>query len=154
MGATGVKEAARAGSSRAFASAAELRDVLDRVLRAIDADPEAGPRLRAADTAVRLEVRDLGLILNVAASDDPEHCIAWSFSDRVGWEPKLRLTMDSDVANSYLQGKENVAIASVRGRIAASCDPRVALRYFPTAQIVFERYRKVLKRSHPRLVLD
>jgi hypothetical protein len=154
MGVTGVQEAVRAGPSRAFSSAAELHDVLDRMLRAIDADPDAGPRLRAADTAVRLEVRDLGLILNVAASDDPEHCISWRFSDRVGWEPKLRLTMDSDVANSYLQGKENVAIASVRGRITASCDPRVALRYFPAARIVFEQYRTVLKRSHPRLLLD
>ncbi len=153
MSATRTRNAA-AGSPKAFSSGDEMRALLDRVLTEIDADPDAGPRLRAADTAVRLEVSDLGLVLNVAASDDPDHCVAWSFSDRVAWEPKLRLTMDSDVANGYLQGKENVAIATVRGRISTSCDARVALRYFPASRIVFERYRTVLARERPDLLLD
>jgi hypothetical protein len=128
-----------------------MRRVLDDVLHAIDEDGLSGPLLRATGIRERLEVTDLGLVLNVAASDDPDHHLRWRFSDRVDWEPKLRLAMSSEVANRYLQGRENVAIGIVRGRIRASGDSRAALVYLPVAKLIVDRYRSVVRDRYPHL---
>lgn len=138
-----------------FKSAREMRTLLDGVLAAIDADPEDGPKLGAAAGPLRLEFTDLKLKVDIAAAGDPDHFLSWSFSGRSRTKPGLCLTMDSEVGNRFLQGRENPAIALVRGRISASSvDARVALRFFPAAKPLFERYRKTIEREHPRLLLD
>jgi len=134
-----------------FSSKREMRRVLDDVLQAIDEDGRSGPLLRATGIRERLEVTDLGLVLNVAASDDPDHHLRWRFSDRVDWEPQLRLAMSSEVANRYLQGRENVAIGIARGRIRASGDSRAALLYLSVATLIVDRYRSVVRDSYPHL---
>ena len=63
--------------------------------------------------------------------------------------------MDSEVGNRFLQGRENPAIALVRGRMRAStADAGAALRFFPAAKPLFKHYRQLIERDHPRLVLD
>ena len=44
----------------------ELREILDTVLHEIDADPDEGPRLRAAAAPLRIEFPDLKLVVNVS----------------------------------------------------------------------------------------
>ena len=85
---------------------------------------------------MRFEFTDLGLVLNVAASEEPGHHLRWEFSDAVDWEPRLKLRMDSRIANAYLQGKESLAIAIARGRVRFDGDTRCALRYVPTLRLV------------------
>jgi hypothetical protein len=137
-----------------FRSARELRKLLDSVLSEIDADPEDGPRLRAAAAPLRLEFTDLKLKLDIAAARSSDHCLAWSFSGRSRTTPGLHLTMNSEVGNRFLQGRENPAIALVRGRMRASCgDASAALRFFPAAKPLFEHYRQLIEREHPRLLL-
>jgi hypothetical protein len=137
-----------------FDSARELRKLLDQVLKEVDADPEAGPKLRAAAAPLRLEFPDLKLQVDISASDSADHSLEWSFSRRSRAEPGLHLTMDSEVANRFLQGRENPAIAMVRGRMRATCgDPAAALRFFPAAKPLFEHYRELIERDHPRLLL-
>ena len=87
------------------------------MLSELDADEKSGPLLRATGLRVRFEFPDLGMVLNVAASEEPGHHLQWEFSDAVDWEPKLNLSMDSQIANAYLQGKESLAIAIARGRV-------------------------------------
>jgi hypothetical protein len=138
-----------------FRSARELRVLLDAVLEDIDGDPEDGPRLRAAAAPLRLEFTDLKLKVDISAASGADHCLEWSFSKRSKAEPGLHLTMDSDVGNRFLQGRENPAIALVRGRIhASSVDAGAALRFFPAAKPLFEHYRKMVEREHPRLLLE
>jgi hypothetical protein len=63
--------------------------------------------------------------------------------------------MDSQVGNRFLQGRENPAIALVRGRISAACeDAGAALRFFPAAKPLFEHYRQMIEREHPQLLAD
>src|SRR5687768_1597351 len=107
-------------------SAAEFRELLDEALSELDADERSGPMLRAAGLRMRFEFTDLGLVLNVAASEEPAHHLRWAFSDTVDWEPKLNLKMGSRIANAYLQGKESLAIAIARGRIRFDGDTRCA----------------------------
>ena len=97
----GTVEATRTRSG----SATEFRELLDATLFELDADQKAGPLLRATGMRVRFEFPDLGMVLNVAASEAPDHHLRWEFSDAVDWEPKLNLSMDSQIANAYLQGR-------------------------------------------------
>jgi hypothetical protein len=146
-----VPEESRPG----FKSAREMRKLLDSVLSSIDADPENGPKLQAAAAPLRFEFTDLDLQVDIAAAGDPGHFLVWSFSGRPKVEPGLCLAMDSEVGNRFLQGRENPAIALVRGRISASSvDARAALRFFPAAKPLFDCYRKTIEREHPRLLLE
>jgi hypothetical protein len=136
------------------AAGAEFRDLLDDVLSEADADEHAGPLLRAAGLRVRFEFPDVRLVLNLAATEKGAHHLTWKFSDAVDWEPKLTLTMDSKVANAYLQGKESLAIAIARGRVRASGDTKSALVYVPALRLLVAAYRRLVTQEHPHLVLE
>jgi len=134
-------------------SATEFRELLDEALSELDADEKSGPLLRAAGLRMRFEFPDLGLVLNVAASEEPGHHLRWEFSDAVDWEPKLNLRMDSRIANAYLQGKESLAIAIARGRVRWSGDTRCTLLYVPALRLVVGPYRRLVRREYPHLLV-
>jgi hypothetical protein len=146
----GTGTAAKAGTAL---DADEFRDLLDEVLADVDADDRAGSLLRAAGLRMRFRFPDLGMVLNVAPSEDPGHHLRWAFSDAVDWEPRLDLTMDSQVANAYLQGRESLAIGIARGRVRAEGDTRCALLYVPALRLVVDSYRRQIHLRHPRLVI-
>jgi putative sterol carrier protein len=133
--------------------AAEFRELLDATLRATDADAKLGPLLRATSLRMRLRFPDVKLVLNIAASDEPDHHVQWKFSDRVDWKPKLELTMDSQTANAFLQGKESLAVAIARGRVRVKGDARMALLYLPATRLMVEPYRRTVQDTHPDLVV-
>ncbi len=133
----------------------ELKDILDAVLREIDADPDDGPRLGAAAAPLRIEFPDLKLVLNVSRADRGRHVLSWNFSSRSAAKPKLRLSMESAVANRVFQGRENPAIAIARGRLRTRVeDAGAALRFFPAAKPLFSRYRDLVSEKYPHLSLD
>jgi hypothetical protein len=133
----------------------ELRDILDTVLREIDDDPDDGPRLRAAAAPLRIEFPDLKLVVNVSRDDGGQHCLRWDFSRRSSIHAKLRLSMESTVANRVFQGRENPAIAIARGRLRTNVeDAGAALRFFPAAKPLFSRYRELVSEKYPHLAID
>jgi hypothetical protein len=133
----------------------ELKDILDTVLREIDTDPDDGPRLRAAAAPLRIEFPDLKLVVNVSRDEGGRHCLIWNFSQRSRVHPKLRLSMESAVANRVFQGRENPAIAIARGRMRTNIeDAGAALRFFPAAKPLFSRYRQLVAEKYPHLALD
>jgi hypothetical protein len=141
-------------TGKSAAAAAEFQQVLDDVLTEADGDDYAGPLLRAAGLRIRFDFPDLPLVLSLAATEEGSHHLAWKFSDKVDWKPKLKLSMDSNVANAYLQGKESLAIAIAHGRVKASGDTRSALVYIPALRLLVSSYRKRVTQEHPHLVLD
>ncbi|HEX3562996.1 MAG TPA: hypothetical protein VHU24_09185 [Solirubrobacterales bacterium] len=133
----------------------ELREILDTVLREIDDDPDDGPRLCAAAAPLRIEFPDLGLAVNVSRDDGGHHCLRWDFSRRSRIHAKLRLSMESTVANRVFQGRENPAIAIARGRLRTNVeDAGAALRFFPAAKPLFSRYRELVSEKYPHLAID
>jgi hypothetical protein len=133
----------------------ELKEILDTVLREIDVDPDDGPRLSAAAAPLRIEFPDLKLVLNVSRADGRRHCLRWDFSRRSKTQPKLRLSMESSVANRVFQGRENPAIAIARGRLHTRVeDASAALRFFPAAKPLFSRYRELVSEKYPHLAVD
>jgi hypothetical protein len=138
----------------AFRSPKEFREVMDRVFALMDEDPDMGPRLRDANVPQRFEFDDLDLVVNIrAATRDESTNLVWEWSDDVGWEEKVRMSMSSETANRYFQGKENVAMAIARRRIKAGGDVKAALALMPITKPVFRRYRELVERDYPHLVL-
>jgi hypothetical protein len=135
-----------------FESNSEFRQVMDRTFALMSDDPDMGPRLRAADVPQRFEFPDADLVVNIragrAGEDDNLH---WEWTDEVDWEPRVQMTMSTETANRYFQGKENVAMAIARRRIKTGGDVRAALEILPLTKPVFERYAAMIRAEYPHL---
>ena len=125
--------------------------MMDRTFGLMSEDPGMGPKLRDADTPQRFEFTDLELVVNIRAGGPDEPNLVWEWSDDVAWEAKVKMTMTSDTANRYFQGKENVAIAIARRRIKAGGDVKAALAIIPITKPLFERYREMIAAEFPHL---
>ena len=135
-----------------FRSSKEFREVMDRVFGMMDEDPEMGPRLRDADVPQRFEFTDVDMVVNIrAARPGEDGNLHWEWTDDVDWEPKVRMTMSSETANRYFQGKENVAMAIARRRIKAGGDVKAALSLIPITKPVLGRYRALVEAEYPHL---
>ena len=138
--------------SASFESAKELREVMDAVFTMMDADSEMGPKLRDADTPQQFEFSDFDVVVNIrAATDDEAGNLYWEWSEDVDWKPKVRMTMSSEVANRYFQGKENVAMAVARRRIKTGGDMKAALALIPIVKPIHNQYRDYVEREKPHL---
>jgi hypothetical protein len=137
-----------------FSDSDEFREVIDRTFRMMSEDPRMGPGLRDADVPQRFEFTDLDLVVNVRASGHGEDgCLHWEWSDDVSWEPRVKMTMSSETANRYFQGKENVAMAIARRRISTGGDVRAALSVMPITKPIFARYREMVETDYPHLAV-
>jgi hypothetical protein len=137
-----------------FKSAKEFREVIDKVFELMSTDPEMGPKLRDAETPQRFEFPDLDLVVNITYAPevvDGQH-LRWEWSDDVDWDPDVHMKMDSEVANRYFQGEENVALAIARRRVKTSGNVKKALALVPITKGVFPKYKALLERDYPHLL--
>jgi hypothetical protein len=136
-----------------FNSPQEFREVMDRTFALMRDDDDMGPKLRDADTPQRFEFTDLDLVVNIRAGAEDEPNLAWEWTDDIDWEPKVRMSMSSETANKYFQGKENVAVAIARRRIKAGGDVKAALAIIPITKPLYARYREMIAADYPHLEL-
>jgi hypothetical protein len=135
-----------------FRSEKEFRTVMDRVFSMMSEDPEMGPKLRDADVPQRFEFSDVDLVVNIrAARAGEDGNLHWEWSDDVDWDPKVRMSMASETANRYFQGKENVPVALARRRIKSGGDIKAALSLIPVTKPIYARYREFLEAEYPHL---
>jgi hypothetical protein len=135
-----------------FTSPEEFREVVDRTFAMMAADAQMGPNLRDADVAQRFDFTDLELVVNIrGARDDEQGTLHWEWGDDVDWEPRVRMTMSSAIANRYFQGRENIPIAIARRRIRAGGDVRAALALIPITKPIYARYRDMVAADYPHL---
>ena len=136
-----------------FRSEKEFQSVIDKVFSMMSEDPDMGPKLRDADVPQRFDFTDVDLVVNIrAARPDEDGNLHWEWSDDVDWEPKVRMSMSSETANRYFQGKENVAMALARRRIKSGGDVKAALSLIPITKPIYARYREFLEEEHPHLL--
>ena len=141
-------------ASPQFTDTDEFREVMDRTFALMSEDPDMGPKLRDADVPQRFEFPDQDLVVNVRAARAGEPgCLHWEWSDDVDWDPKVRMTMSSETANKYFQGKENVAMAIARRRIKTGGDVKAALALIPITKPVYDAYRDMIERDFPHLAV-
>jgi len=137
-----------------FRSPDEFHEVMDRVFGMMDGDSEMGPQLRDADVPQRFEFPDVDMVVNIrAARAGEDGNLHWVWSDDVDWDPRVKMSMSSETANKYFQGKENVAIAIARRRIRTGGDVKAALSLIPITKPVYARYRGMLQDEFPHLVV-
>ena len=135
-----------------FKDNSQFREVIDRAFALMSDDPDMGPRLRAADVPQRFEFPDADLVVNVRAGRRGEdENLHWEWTDDVDWEPRVRMTMSTEIANRYFQGKENVAMAIARRRIKTGGDVRAALEILPLTKPVFASYTAMIRAEYPHL---
>ena len=141
-------------ASPQFASSKEFREVMDKTFGLMSDDPDMGPKLRDADVPQRFEFPDVDEVVNIrAAEGDEDGNLHWEWTDDVDWEPKVRMTMSSETANKYFQGKENVAMAIARRRIKTGGDVKAALSLIPITKPIYARYRAVVDDEYPHLAV-
>jgi hypothetical protein len=138
-------------NATAFKSPEEFREVMDRTFTLMSEDPDIGPKLRDADTPQRYDFPDYGLVVNIRSGASEEPNLVWEWSDDISWEPKVKMTMTSETANRYFQGKENLAIAIARRRIKAGGDVKAALAIIPITKPLFTRYRTMIETDYRHL---
>jgi hypothetical protein len=142
----------RGGEVAEYNSPKEFREVMDKVFTMMAEDPEMGPKLRDADVPQRFEFTDVDMVLNIRATRDGEEGnLHWEWTDDVDWDAKVRMSMSSETANKYFQGKENIAMAIARRRIKAGGDVKAALSIIPITKPIYERYRDLVEREYPHL---
>ena len=137
-----------------FDSAKQFKEVMDKTFELMSTDPDMGPKLRAAETPQRFEFPDLDLVVNITFAPEVTdgQNLRWEWSDDVPWQPDVEMRMDSDVANRYFQGRENVAMAIARRRIKTSGNVKKALALVPITKPVFAQYRAMLEAEYPELL--
>jgi hypothetical protein len=136
-----------------FSSAKEFREVMDKTFSLMSEDPEMGPKLRDADVPQRFEFPDVDLVMNIrAAQEGEEGNLHWEWTDDVSWSPKVKMTMSSETANKYFQGKENVAMAIARRRIKTGGDVKAALALIPITKPLEAMYADMIAADYPHLV--
>jgi hypothetical protein len=135
-----------------FRSASEFREVMDRAFTLMSTDLEMGPKLRDARVPQRFEFPDQDAVVNITYHEaGGEQNLRWEWTDDVDWEPKVQMTMSSEVANRYFQGKENVAVALARRRIKSGGDVKAALSLIPITKPIYARYRAMVEEEYPHL---
>jgi SCP-2 sterol transfer family len=137
-----------------FQSESQFREVMDKTFTLMSTDPDMGPKLRDARVPQRFEFPDQDAVVNITYREGGgEHNLRWEWSEDVDWEPKVVMTMSSEVANRYFQGKENVPLALAKRRIKSSGDIKSALKLIPITKPVFAMYREMVERDYPHLVV-
>jgi hypothetical protein len=137
-----------------FTTPREFREVMDRVFTMMSEDPGMGPELRDADVPQRFEFTDYDAVVNIrAAREGEDGNLHWEWTDDVDWEPKVHMTMSSETANRYFQGRENIAMAIARRRIRTGGDVKAALALIPLTKPIFERYRALVAEEYPHLAV-
>jgi len=135
-----------------FQSPEEFREVIDKVFGLMSDDAEMGPKLKDADVPQRFEFSDMDFVVNIRAAREGETGnLHWEWSDSVDWEPRVRMSMTSETANKYFQGKENIAMAIARRKIKTGGDVKAALALMPITKPVFDQYSALVEAEYPHL---
>jgi hypothetical protein len=119
-----------------FADADDVYNRIGRVLQELASDPELVPLFRDADTCVRYELRDPDSAITVG-----NRRVEFGESDQ---EPELVISMDADVAHSYLLGEVDMTVALARGQIVAEGPVTKILAVLPVFEPVLPRYRAIV----------
>ena len=133
-----------------FESEEQFKSVIERIFQMMNDHPETGPRLHAARAPNRFEFTDYGLRFDVTHTSPDEaetgRFLKWTWDgEGCDWEPVIQIKMDSDVANRYFQGKENIAMAVATGRIKVRGPVSKLLELGPVTRPVHALYREWLE---------
>jgi len=123
-----------------FASADDVYSRIGRVIQELASDPELIPVIKDADTVVRYELHDPEAAITVGSRGGVVR-VDLGPSDQ---EPEVVISMDADVAHSYLLGEIDMTVALARGQILAEGPVTKLLAVLPAFEPLLPRYRAIV----------
>ncbi len=133
-----------------FKNPEEFKLVFERIFQLMNEHPEVGRALRDAHAPHRFDITDLGLEFNVTAADNTEESerryLRWVWGTPP-WEPVITMSMSSNTANRFFQGKENVVLAVATGRVRLRGPMTTILKLAPVTNPIHPVYRNWLKEN-------
>jgi len=133
-----------------FRDPQEFKQVFEHVFVLMNEHPEVGRPLRDAHAPHRFVFPDVGLEMNVTAAPDREEqsgrYLRWVWGP-AEWTPAITLTMSSETANRFFQGKENVPLALALGRVKVSGPIGTILKLAPVTGAIHPAYRQWLEQT-------
>ena len=117
-----------------FADTDEAAKYLGSVFRAGFDDPQIRAKLEASDLVLRMELSDPDLRMTVDMHTGD------IVVGETGLEPNMTLTLSSDTANRFWQGKVGVPLAVARGQIKIDGALPKLLALLPSAKTLNARY--------------
>ncbi len=136
-----------------FKSKKELRLVIDQVIAIVGDDTEIGPKLRELGTPIEITFSDFDITVNVRAGEKGESNLVWVWSKRVKWEPTTRITVSSDTANQFMQGKLQVAKALALRKVKVKGSLTAGLKIVAICNPLFAHYRERVENDYPHLMV-
>jgi hypothetical protein len=130
-----------------FANADDVYDRLGRVMLELAADPQLLPVFLEADTCVRYELRDPDCAITVGCRGGAPVQVDLGASDQ---EPEVVVSMDADVAHSYLMGEVDMTVALARGQMTAEGPVTKILAVLPIFEPLLPRYRALVSSTNGR----
>lgn len=141
---------------KTFRDPQEFKEAFEHIFVLMNEHPQVGRTLRDAHAPHRFLITDLGLELNVTAAPDSEErqgrFLTWVWGP-CDWKPTITLTMSSETANRFFQGKENVALAVALGRVKVSGPIGTILKLAPVTGAIHPVYRHWLEQTGRRHLL-
>ena len=126
-----------------FENADEIDEYIGGVFRNAGDHPESGPKLRAADTVMRVIYTDPDAEVTVAFKDDYRVIVG-----PTDVAPDITLLMRADTADKFWRGEYNLAIGLAKGQVKAKGPVNKILKLVPLTKPLFPMYReKVAKKD-------
>jgi putative sterol carrier protein len=117
-----------------FADTEEAAKYIASVFQAGFDDPEIRPKLEASGLVLRMELSDPDVVLTVDMTTGTIE------TGESALEPNMTLTLSSDTANRFWQGKVGIPLALARGQIKLDGALPKLLALLPSAKTLNARY--------------
>lgn len=131
-----------------FTDEQEFRKVFEHIFVLMNEHATVGKTLADARAPHRFVIADYGIEFHVTFAEAAEAATGrhlrwqWGTPD---WDPMITLTMNSDVANRFFQGKENIATAVMLGRVKLKGPMSKILELAPVTKPIHPVYRQWLE---------
>jgi hypothetical protein len=129
----------------AFADTEDLYKVMDELWKRICDDEKISQNLLKSLLIVRFIYREPHGWVTIDGSDGENIKVTL---DQCATRPVVEMRMKSDFAHTFWQGKENVSLALMQGKIVSTGPVNKALALLPAVKPAFSIYNKVIEDLH------
>lgn len=121
-----------------FKDADEVYEYIGGVFRKAGEDPEAGPKLRAANISMQATYSDPDSTL-VVRFTEPFEVIDGGTDENAD----VKISMPADIAHKYWRGEYNLAVGMAKGQVKAKGPISKILKMVPITKPLFPMYREM-----------
>lgn len=133
-----------------FRNAQDVYECIGKIFEEAIADPEIGPKTKAAGLTIRFDFTEPTSIIYVDFAQGNVF-----FGDGVpDTEAAVRMAMKADDANKFWLGKLNLVMAMAKKQVRAKGSVPEMLKMLPLAKPLYARYETSLRASGRKDLID